>query len=232
MLWEAVPTAIVAGFTPTTLLIVAGVLSRERPMRNALVVLLTATAVTLLVGILVVEALGSTNVEDRHRHHSVSPAIDLGLGLAILLLVPYLVRRATGTPRPPGGLRKRLRARRERSEQRKARKRRHGNAGLVAVIGLGLFVGSPSPLYLASLHSVSKGRPDAAVGVLDVLLLAALVLLMAWVPIILFALAPERATALLRNANAWLARHGRVLVVVAVTGIGCYFTVNGLAHLL
>jgi hypothetical protein len=81
------------------------------------------------------------------------------------------------------------------------------------------------------LHSVSKGRPDAAVGVLDVLLLAVLVLLMAWLPIALFALAPARATALLGAANAWLARHGRVLVFIAVTGIGCYFTINGLVHL-
>lgn len=242
MLWEAVPTAIVAGFTPATLLIVAGVLSRARPMRDALMLLLTAAVVSLLVGILVVEALGSTNVEDRHRHHSFSPAIDLGLGLAILVLVPYLVRRMTGRSgadgvdgetRVSGGLQRRLRKLRERSKlRRKTQGSRTGRAGLVAAIGLGLFVGSPSPLYLASLHSVSKGRPDAVVGVLDVLLLTVLVLLMAWVPILLFALAPERATALLRNANAWLARHGRALVLIAVTGIGCYFTVNGLAHLL
>lgn len=247
MLWEAVPTAIVAGFTPATLLIVAGVLSRARPMRDALMLLLTAAVVSLLVGILVVEALGSTNVEDRHRHHSFSPAIDLGLGLAILVLVPYLVRRMTGRSggsrgsgaegaagetRVSGGLQRRLRKLRERSKLRKTQGSRTGRAGLVAAIGLGLFVGSPSPLYLASLHSVSKGRPDAVVGVLDVLLLTVLVLLMAWVPILLFALAPERATALLRNANAWLARHGRALVLIAVTGIGCYFTVNGLAHLL
>lgn len=234
MLWEAVPTAIVAGFTPTTMLVVAGVLSQRRPMRNALVLLAAAAIVTLLIGILVVEALGAGDVDDRHRHHSVSPAIDLGLGLAILVLVPYLVHRTTvrpGTTRGSGGS-ERLRKLRTRLRSHKPQSRQRDKAGLVAVIGLGLFVGSPSPLYLASLHSISKGRPDAVVGVLDVLLLAVLVLLMAWVPTVLFALAPERATAFLGAANAWLARHGRVLVLIAVTGIGCYFTINGLVHLL
>ena len=249
MLWEAVPTALVAGFTPTTLLIVAGVLSRNRPLRNALVVLVAAAVVTLLIGILVIEALGSSDLEDSRRHHSVSPAIDLGLGLAILVLLPYLVRRMAGRSDRSGqpgasshpgsgvrasgrGLQDRLRLLRTRLKAHTPQGRQRDKAGLIAVIGLGLFVGSPSPLYLAALHSVSKGRPDAVVGVLDVLLLAALVLLMVWVPIILFALSPERATALLRNANTWLARHGRVLVLIAVAGIGCYFTVNGLVHLL
>lgn len=235
MLWEALPTALVAGFTPTTMLIVAGVLSRRRPLRNALVVLATAAVVTLLVGILVVEALGASDLQDRHRHHSVSPAIDFGLGLAILLLVPYLVHRATsgggGASRMLSEARRRLRSRHKSHKSSEDRSRERDKAGLVAVIGLGLFVGSPSPLYLAALHSVSKGRPDAVVGVLEVLLLAVLVLLMAWVPIVLFALAPDRATALLRNANGWLARHGRVLVLIAVTGVGLYFTINGLVHL-
>ena len=59
--------------------------------------LATAAVITLLVGFLVVEALGNTDLENRRRHHSVSPAIDLGLGLAILVFVPSFARRS---PRP------------------------------------------------------------------------------------------------------------------------------------
>lgn len=210
MLWEAVPTALVASFSPWTLLIVAGLLSRDRPMRHALVFLASAATVTLLIGFLVVEAVGNSDLEDRRRHHSVSPAIDLGLGLAILLFAAFFARR------PP----------------RKPKDQRRREAGLLAVVALGAFVGSPSPLYLASLHSITKGRPDAATGVVYVLLIAALVLLMVEVPIILFAAAPERTTALLDSANAWLAKHGRVLGIVAALGVGCYFTITGLVHLL
>jgi hypothetical protein len=226
MLWEALPTALVAAFAPPTLLIVAGVLARERPMRNALVLVGTAAAVTLVIGFVVVETLGSTDLEDRHRHPSASPAIDLGLGLAILLSVPYLAHRMAARPRTSGE------KPRGWFKRHKPRSRRREGAGLLAVVGLGVVVGSPSPLYLASLHSITKGRPDAAVGVLEVLLIGAIVLLMAEVPIILFALEPDRARAVLKNANTWLARHGRVLVIVGASGVGCYFTISGLVHLL
>lgn len=232
MLWEAVLAALVAGFAPWTLLIVATLLSRERPMRHALVFLATAAMITLLVGFLVVEALGNTDLENRRRHHSVSPAIDLGLGLAILVFVPSFARRSPRPKKPkkpkdrPGRF---SRFRRKPADSRAWWERK---TGLLAVIALGAFVGSPSPLYLASLHSVTKDRPGGAVGALEVLLLAAVVLFMAEVPIILYALAPERTAALLHSANAWLAAHGRAIVIVALAGAGVYFTLTGLVHLI
>ena len=247
MLWEAVFTALVAGFSPWTLLIVAGLLSRERPMRHALVFLASASALALLVGFLVVEALGSTDLEDRHRHHTVSPAIDLGLGLAILLFVPYLARRTPRREREAGNEEQGKRGKEGKQEKKgnerkvhvphRGRKERgprdrRREAGVLAVVALGAFAGSPSPLYLAALHSITKGRPGGAVGTLEVLLVGALFLLLAEVPIVLYALAPERTTALLKAANAWLARHGRILVTLAAAGVGCYFTINGLVHLL
>lgn len=229
---EAVPTALVAGFSPWTLLIVAGLLSRERPMRHALVFLSAAAVVTLLIGILVVEALGSSGLENRQRHHSVSPAIDLGIGLAILAFVPFLAHRAAHPSDKPAKPPKPDKPRTSRLSRVSRRRRREGEAGLLAVIALGIFAATPSPTYLASLHSLSKGQPDAVVSTLEVLLIAALVLIMAEVPIILYAVAPERTTAFLDSANAWLARHGPVILVLAATAVGCYFTVNGLVHLL
>jgi hypothetical protein len=233
MLWEAVLAALVAGFAPWTLLIVAALLSRERPLRHALIFLVTAGVVTLLVGFLVVEALGATDLESHRQHHSVSPGIDLGLGLAILLCVPYFARRTPKPKKPkrqdPDQPRRFARFRRKPSPDGRPWWERE--TGLLAVVALGAFVGSPSPLYLAALHSVTKGRPGTAVGALEVLLLASLVLLMAEIPIVLFALKPDRTAALLQSANAWLAEHGRTIVIVAAAGAGVYFTISGLVHL-
>lgn len=224
---EAVLTALVAGFTPWTLLIVAGLLGRDRPMHHALVFLTSAAVVTLLVGFLVVEALGSSGLENPHRHRTVSPAIDLGLGLAILLFLPYLVHRMHREPKP----KKPKKPAKPHWWSRSGERRRREAGGLLVVIALGVYAGSPSPLYLASLHSLTKSQPDGTVGALEVLLVGVLFLLLAWVPIILFAMAPERTTALLKNANAWLGRHGRTLVLLAAAAAGCYFTVIGLVHL-
>lgn len=259
VLWEAVVTALVAGFAPWTLLIVARLLRRERPMRHALAFLASAAAVSLLVGLVVVEAIGTSGVQDGRRHRSLSPAIDLGLGLAILVCVPWLVRRARRGPRTEGAETAEGAAGTERTEgaKRAAPKPRNGHegggrlgwwrawrawpmwtrwrgregAGLVTAVVLGAYAGSPSPLYLASLHSITKGRPDSAVGVFEVLLIAVLFLVMAEVPIVLFAWAPVRTARLLESVNAWLGRHGRVLVAVGALAAGVYFTVDGLVHL-
>lgn len=230
MLWEAVVTALVAGFAPWTLLIVAGLLRRERPLHHALAFLAAAVATSLLVGFVVVLAIGASGVQDPHRHRSLSPAIDLGLGIAILLCVPWLVRRARRGPKP----RRERGPHKERDGRRRARPwdrwRKYGS-GLVAAVALGAYAGAPSPLYLASLHAITMGRPGSAAGAFEVLLIAALFLLMAEVPIVLFALRPEGTAALLERANAWLARHGRVLTVLAAGAVGVYFTVDGLVHL-
>lgn len=210
MLWEAIPSAIAAAFSPSTLLIVAGLLGMAHPVRNATVFLITAATVTLTVGFVVVEVLKGTSADDSSKHPTVPPAIDLVIGLVILAFGLYVARR------PP-------RAPKQKPEQREMR--------LLVVVGLGLLLGSPSPLYLASLHSVAKGNPSGAAVVFDVFLLAAIVLLMAELPILYYLIAPERAAAALRTANAWLARNGRTIGLSAAAIVGTYFVISGIVGL-
>lgn len=210
MLWEAIPTALAAAFSPSTLLIVAGLLGMARPVRNAMVFLITAAAVTLTVGFVVVGVLKGTSVDDSSKHPTVPPAIDLAVGLVILAFGAFVARR------PP-------RAPKQKPEAREMR--------LLVVVGLGLLLGSPSPLYLASLHSVAKGNPSGAAVVFDVFLLAAIVLLMAELPILYYLVAPERAAEALRRANGWLARNGRRLGLSAAAIVGTYFVISGIVGL-
>jgi hypothetical protein len=210
MLWEAIPSALAAAFSPSTLLIVAGLLGLAHPMRNALVFLITAATVTLTVGFVVVEFLKGTSVDDSTKHPTVPPAIDLVIGLVILAFGVYVARRPRRAPK-------------QKPEQREMR--------LLVVVGLGLLLGSPSPLYLASLHSVAKGNPSGAAVVVDVILLAAIVLLMAELPILYYLIAPERAAAALKAANGWLARNGRTIGLSAAGVVGTYFVISGIVGL-
>ncbi|NUR26123.1 MAG: hypothetical protein HOV83_09800 [Catenulispora sp.] len=210
MLWEAIPTAVAAAFSPSSLLIVAGLLGMAHPLRNALVFLITAATVTLTVGFVVVAFLAGTSLDDSSEHPTVPPALDLIIGLVVLGFGLYVARRPPHEPK-------------QKPEQREMR--------LLVVVGLGLVLGSPSPLYLASLHSVAKGNPGGAAVVFDVILLAAIVLLMAELPIVYYLIAPERAAAALKRANEWLARHGRHIGLGAAAVVGTYFVVSGIAGL-
>jgi hypothetical protein len=210
MLWEAIPSAVAAAFSPSTLLIVAGLLGMSHPLRNATVFLITAATVTLTVGFVVVGVLSGTSVDDSSKHATVPPTIDLVIGLVILAFGVYVARRPA-------------RPKKQKPEQREMR--------LLVVVGLGLVLGSPSPLYLASLHSVAKGNPSGAAVVVDVFLLAAIVLLMAEVPILYYLFAPERAAEALKAANKWLARNGRTIGLWAAAIVGTYFVINGIVGL-
>ncbi|MEZ0109923.1 hypothetical protein ABH920_003937 [Catenulispora sp. EB89] len=209
MLWEAVPTALAASFSPATLVVVAGLLARERGRQLSLAFLAAAAAVTLMVGFLVVTVLADTRIDDSRRHPTVPPALDIALGVAAVVFAVVMLRR------PP----------RDKKERRRETR-------LATAVVLGLAMGSPSPMYLMSLHSVAQAKPAVGVRTAEVILIAAIVLLMAELPILTYLVAPERTSAMLGSANAWFARHGRVITVVVAAGAGCYFVVKGLVRLL
>jgi hypothetical protein len=209
MPWDAVPPALAASFSPTTLLIVAGLLSRGRPLRLAFAFLAAAGAVAVAVGFAVVGALAASGWDNRRKHPSAPPSIDLALGAAALLFAVMVARHA---PREV--------------------KVRRGETRLVTAVILGAAMGSPSPLYLLSLHTVAQANMSSTARYLDVVVLAGVVLLMAEVPILTYIAAPAGTAARLAAANSWLARHGQAILVLAAAAVGCYFVVKGLAGLL
>jgi hypothetical protein len=212
MFWEALPTALVASFSPTTLVTVAWLLSRQRARRLAFAFLAAAATVTLAVGFLVVGLLAGTGLDDSTQHPAAPPALDLGLGLVTVGFAALLARHP-------------------RAEKPHVEKpHRHEPKVLTAVI-LGLALGTPSPMYILALHTVSQGGVGAVVRGIEVVVLAAIVLLFAEIPIATYLFAPERTAAGLRDANAWLSRNGRLVLVLGAAVVGCYFTVKGIVGL-
>ena len=162
-----------------------------------------------MVGFLVVSVLADTKIDDSRRHPTVPPALDIGLGVAALVFAVVVLRRV---PRD--------------------KKERRRETRLATAVVLGLAMGSPSPMYLMSLHSVAQAKPAAGVRTAEVVLIAAIVLMMAELPILTYLIAPERTYATLSAANAWFARNGRIIGAVVAAGAGCYFVVKGLVRFL
>jgi hypothetical protein len=96
------------------------------------------------------------------------------------------------------------------------------SAGLLVVLGLqGL-----------GLHSIAKGHPSTVAAVVQVLVVAAIVLLMAELPVVLYLTVPERTVAIMKTANGWLGRHGRAIALAAAGVVGVYFVVHGITGLI
>jgi hypothetical protein len=209
MLLQAVPPALAAAIYPQALLFVAFILGRPRPRRNALVFLAGAVVITLGVGFAVVLLLQHSSLEGP-RHPSVPPWIDLGIGVALLVVAAVVYLRPS------------------RPKEERARRR---ELGVLAVFGIGLVMYTPSPFYLASLHAIAKGHAGALATVAAVVLVAVLFMLIVEVPIAAHALWPETTIRTVHATNAWLSRHGRTLICLAATALGGYLTVTAIVHL-
>lgn len=209
MLSEAVPAAFGAAISPAALLFIAFVLTRPRPRRRALIFLSGAVFITLGAGILFVLALRGSGAESP-QHPTVPPWIDLAIGILLLAfaLVVYF--------RPPHG-------------PKAARQRRE--LGLFGLLGVGMFLYSPTPLYLASLHAIAKAHASLLTTALSIVLVAAIYLLLIEIPIITHTVWPDATVRRVTAVNAWLARHGRTIMIVVATGFAAYLIGSSVAHL-
>jgi hypothetical protein len=209
MLAVAIPAALGGAIYPQALLFVAFLLTRSDPRKHALVFLAGGALIALGVGFAAVLVLQGTGLENA-QHRTIPPWIDLGLGVLLILFAVVVYVRP---PHRPG----------------KSRQRRE--LGLVSVFAIGVFMYSPSPFYLASLHAIAEGHPGAVATALSVVLVAAIYLLMAEIPIAAHAIWPEATLRGVGTVNGWLSRHGRTLLCVAAAGFGLYLVGAAVAHL-
>jgi Sap, sulfolipid-1-addressing protein len=209
MLSEAVPAAFGAAIYPPALLFIAFLLVNPRPRRRALIFLTGAVLITLGVGFLVVLALQGSGAESP-EHRTVPPWIDLAIGIVLVIfgLVIYF--------RPPRG-------------PKAAKQRRE--LGLIGLLSVGMLMYAPSPLYLASLHSIAKAHASPLVTALSVILVAIIYMLLIEIPIIAHAIWPDTTIRGVRAVNTWLAKHGRTIIVIVATGFGAYLIGSGITHL-
>jgi Sap-like sulfolipid-1-addressing protein len=209
MLSEAVPAAFGAAISPPALLFIAFLLVHPRPRKRALIFLAGAVVITLGFGSASVLALRASGVESPH-HRTVPPWIDLSIGI---LLVAFAVVVYLRPPRGP----------------KAARQRRE--LGVLGLLGIGLFMYSPSPLYLASLHAIAKARASLLITLLSVVLVGVIYMLMVEIPIVTHALWPDTTIRCLTAVNAWLARYGRTIIIVVAAGFGVYLSTSAIARL-
>jgi hypothetical protein len=209
MLSEAVPAAFGAAIYPPALLFIAFLLANPRPRRRALIFLTGAVLITLGVGFLVVLALQGSGAEST-KHRAVPPWIDLVIGIVLVAFALVVCFRPLRGP--------------------KAAKQRR-ELGLIGLLGVGILMYAPSPLYLASLHSIAKAQAGLLVTVLSVILVAAIYMLLIEIPIISHVIWPHTTIRGVLAVNTWLAKHGRTIVVIVATGFGAYLIGSGIAHL-
>jgi len=216
LLGQAAGLAFLAALTPTAVLVAAVFLGSASPRRTSLFYLAGAVLMSAIMGVIVLVALhvGHLNLPQER-----TPRYGLRLGLGVVALAGGVIM-ARRKPRPPGskkkpGLMRRLTSR---------------PSPLTAFV-TGLLIFAPSVTFIAAVQVIATARVSDAVDAGSLALIVAIDVLGAWVPFVLYLIAPELTTRKLKSFDNWLNAHKRLLLVGGLVAAGVILTLNGILGL-
>jgi hypothetical protein len=221
--------ALAAMLNPTLLAAVTVMLLLPNPKRLMLGYLLGAYTTSITIGLVIVFALHDSSAVSTGKR-TVGPGEDIVVG-ALLLLVALVLK--TGRDRA-------LRERKERRKQVKLEKsgkeekeplplRLLGRGSPRITFVVGLLLSFPGVSYLVALGRIDGLDYSAAPTALLVICFCLIQQALLEVPLIGYALAPQRTQRGVDGFRAWLARNGRHAGIIGATAIGAILVARGVA---
>jgi hypothetical protein len=227
---QVIALSLTASLNPTLLAMTTLMLLIPSPVKLMLGYLCGALMTSLALGLIIVFELSGSSTA-KTTQHSVSPAVDIGLGV-LAVVIAYVLYSGRDEP-----LRERRRARKAAKEAAKGEKRpprwqrelSKGSARITFVIGA-IFT-LPGASYLAGLHSIHKLNYSTAVTVLVVIGFNIVMLWLLEVPLLSFLIAPEETPERIDRAKAWVSRHAHTFGVRGSALVGVLLIIKGIVGL-
>jgi hypothetical protein len=221
--------SLLAMVNPTLLADVSVMLVLPDPKRLMLGYLLGAYTTSITLGMVIVFSLqGSESVSTAKR--TLSPLEDIVIGL-ILLLVAYVLGGARAEP-----LRERRRRRKEakasRGKKESLPERMLGSGSARVTFAAGVLLSFPGVSYLTALDRTAKLDYAVVPTALIVLAVALIQQLLLEVPLLGYAIAPERTERSVAGFRDWLARNGTRAATVVAAVLGGLLVLRGAIELI
>jgi len=223
--------ALVAMANPTLLAAVTVMLLMPNPKRLMLGYLLGAYTTSISAGLAIVFVLQDSGAVDTSKR-TIGPVEDIVVGL-LLLLVAFVLYSDRD---------QRLRERRQRRKEAKQAKqggeeveplpiRLLGRGSPRIGFVVGLLLSFPGVSYLVALGRIDGLDAGVAPTALLVIVFCLIQQALLEVPLVGYALAPERTQDAVNGFRAWLARNGRQAGIIAAAVIGAIVLIRGSAGL-
>ncbi len=232
---QALALALAASIYPPAVAAVIA-LGRGAEVRSRVFAFVLAAALTTYaVGVVILLVLIDLGVSGSTKW-TPSAAVELALGVALLLLALRLHRKGRGaaaeTPNGAAAETTSAAAADASGEQGPSKIERYLESRKLAfVLGVTLYV-LPSPIYIGAVKAIADAKPSTADELLYLLAVVVVMLWMIELPMAMLLAIPARAASALEAANLWFARNGRLLAVLAAVGAGAYLAIRGLLGLL
>ena len=181
---------------------------------------------TLTLGIVIVTVVGNTDALTSSNKHTVSPAVNIVIGVILLYAAAVIEagrdvrfrRRHAKAPKPSAG--------------HKSWRDRAGKSGsLVVAFGLGIALDLPSVWFLAVLKDLIEGKYSTAEQIVLLISYAIIVYASVEVPIVLKIIWPDRVEKIVESADSWTRSHARLLGGGIAAVLGIWQLVSGIANL-
>lgn len=219
-------SAVLATLNPSLLAAVTVMLLLPNPKRLMLGYLLGAYTTSIAAGLVIVFSLHRSSAVTTSKH-TTGPGEDIAIA-AIALAIAFVL--ATGRDAP-------LREWHQRRKEAKASDRQtkqpwqqrmlgRGTMGVTFVVGA--VVSFPGVSYLNALDHIVKLNPPTVPILLLVLYFCLMQQILLELPLLASLVAAERTQDIVVRFKVWLARNGRRIAVIALSGIGILLAARGL----
>lgn len=220
--------ALLSMLNPSLVAATTVMLLLPNPRRLMLGYLLGAYMTAITVGLVLVHGLKNSSFADTAKR-TISPTEEIAVG-AILLVVAFVLATDRDAP---------VRDRRERRKEAKAQKGNAGEPWSQRMLGrgsagvafaVGAILSFPGVSYLTALGRIAKVGPGTVATVLLVVGFCLIQLLPLELPLLGYAVAPERTQRAIASFRAWLARRGRRAAVILAIALGAILIVRGIVN--
>ncbi|MGV1047565.1 MAG: GAP family protein [Solirubrobacterales bacterium] len=221
--------AFASAIYPSLLAAVVLIMGQPNPHRLLASYLAGAMTMSVGAGLAIVFGLSSTGLTDG-ADDRFGPGLDVFVGLFALILFWALLTERD----------RRLRARREaRKRSRRADQDRdplshrvlsRGSISLTFALGMGLSL--PGALYLVALKDVAEAGIGTLASVATIVLYNLIMFSLAEIPLLGYALAPERTREAVGALNSWLGDHRRQVAMWLCAAAGIALLLRGVSGLL
>jgi hypothetical protein len=212
--------AIAAAFYPVLLAGVLLILTRAEPRGLLLAFLIGGMLVSLVAGTIILVVLQDTGALSGSSQRTVSPVVDIAVGLLSLGIAVMLWRRR-GRPRVDKG-----------KSQPEWLSRRMESGSPLAAFAIGIVLNLPGIYYLAALKQISAGHYATSVDVFLVVAFNLIMFTLVEVPLIWFVTAPDGARRGVTALDTWIHAHSTQIGVVVAAAVGAYLCAKGVGDAL
>jgi Sap, sulfolipid-1-addressing protein len=219
--------AFTAALNPTLLAATTVMLALDNPKRLLMGYLAGAYMTSITIGLVVVLAVGGSSSTTSSAKHTINPIWDVVLGALILVCV-FVIGTGRDTRRQARKARK-AEASKDKAPPKWKQALSGGTARTTFVIGAILTL--PGASYLAGLDKISKQGLSTTEEVLTVVGFNLIMLLLLELPLLGYALSPEKTAIRVKAFNEWLSRNGGRVALIGATVIAVVLVARGVIGL-